>query len=191
MSRRQITALVLTVVLLSMPLAAWGASTAGLVKELEKEMKQLQEQAETVTVQAETLRAKNAELQVVVKGILAEAEEMAAELALSKKLVKLPRIENCTVSYYCTERYPHICGGGNGLTASGAPVQAGVTCAVDPILIPLGSAVYVDYGDGLIHTYIAHDTGGAVNGAHIDVAVDTHALANEMGMKSATVWWEE
>ena len=37
MIRRQITALVLTVVLLSMPLAAWGASTAGLVKELEKE----------------------------------------------------------------------------------------------------------------------------------------------------------
>lgn len=120
-----------------------------------------------------------------------QTDEQAEELALQKKLIHLPRIENCTVSHYCCERYEHICGTGNGITASGEPVQAGVSVAVDPHIIPLGSKVYVDYGDGEIHSYIAHDTGGAVVGGHIDVAVETHDLATQLGLRRATVWWEE
>lgn len=120
-----------------------------------------------------------------------ENESQAEELALRKKLTRLPKMENCTVSHYCCELYEHICGTGNGITASGEPVQAGVSVAVDPYIIPLGSRVYVDYGDGEIHTYIAHDTGGAVVGGHIDVAVETHHLATQLGLRSATVWWEE
>lgn len=103
----------------------------------------------------------------------------------------LDRIDGCTVSHYCCELRPHICGTGSGITASGEPVQAGVSVAVDPLVIPLGSTVYVDYGDGEIHTYTAHDTGGAVNGGHIDVAVETHEEALRRGMRTATVWWEE
>ena len=187
MSRRQITGLFLALVLL---LATWGACTASTAKELADKLSKMQAEKERVATEMETLKAATYKLQIVAKDLLADYEEMAAELELAKKLVKLPRIENCTVSHYCTERYPHICGSGNGITASGEPVQAGVSCAVDPFFIPLGSTVYVDYGDGVIHTYIAHDTGSAVNGAHIDVAVDTHVHANELGMKTATVWWE-
>lgn len=106
-------------------------------------------------------------------------------------LLRLDRIDGCTVSHYCCERYEHICGTGSGITASGAPVQAGVSVAVDPLMIPLGSTVYVDYGNGEIHIYTAHDTGGAVNGGHIDVAVATHDEALRRGMKTATVWWED
>lgn len=101
------------------------------------------------------------------------------------------RVEGCTVTYYCCEPRPHICGTGDGITASGAPVEAGVSCAVDPALIPLGSTVWVDYGDGELHEYIAQDTGGAVNGAHIDLAVATHDEALDMGVQTATVYWLE
>lgn len=62
---------------------------------------------------------------------------------------------------------------GDGITASGAPVQAGVTVAADPDILPLGSAVYIE-GVGL--RYI-QDTGSAVKGKALDVAVDTHSEA--------------
>lgn len=101
------------------------------------------------------------------------------------------RIDDCLITYYCTELRPHICGTGNGITASGAPVQAGVSAAVDPSLIPLGSIVVVDYGDGVLHEYIAQDVGGWVNGAHVDLAVETHDEALQMGRKTATVYWRE
>lgn len=101
------------------------------------------------------------------------------------------KILNCTVTYYCCEPYPHICGTGDGLTASGAPVQAGVSCAVDPGLIPLGSTVWVDYGDGELHEYIAQDVGAWIVGGHIDLAVATHDEALQLGRRTATIYWKE
>ena len=64
----------------------------------------------------------------------------------------------CTA--YCTEQYPHICGEGHGITASGQPIQAGVTVAADQTIFPYGT-----------------DKGAGVQGTHIDVAVDTHENA--------------
>lgn len=78
---------------------------------------------------------------------------------------------NCTA--YCSEKYEHICGTGDGITASGAPVQAGVTVAADPDILPLGSAIYIE-GVGLRYV---QDTGSAVKGKALDVAVDTHSEA--------------
>lgn len=133
----------------------------------------------------------NAALRAEVEELRAYNAEEDAKVALKAKLTTLPRMDKVTVSHYCCEKRAHICGTGNGITASGNPVQAGVSVAVDPKVIPLGSTVYVDYGDGVIHTYIAHDTGGAVTGNHIDVAVDTHENALRLGLRRATVWWEE
>lgn len=78
---------------------------------------------------------------------------------------------SCTA--YCSEQYEHICGTGDGITASGAPVQAGMTVAADPDVLPLGSAVYIE-GVGLRYV---QDTGSAVKGNALDVAVDTHSEA--------------
>jgi 3D (Asp-Asp-Asp) domain-containing protein len=107
------------------------------------------------------------------------------------KLQQANRIDDCLVTYYCCELYPHICGTGDGFTASGAPVEPGVSCAVDPSLIPFGSTVWVDYGDGELHEYIAQDVGAWVNGGHIDLAVATHDEALQMGRRTATVYWME
>lgn len=91
-------------------------------------------------------------------------------------------IGECTVTYYCCEPYAHICGDGDGLTATGLPVTPGVV-AVDPEVIPLGSTVIIDG-----QAYLAADTGGAVRGNHVDIAVATHQEALELGTRTAEVW---
>lgn len=93
------------------------------------------------------------------------------------------------ITFYCTEKRKHICGTGDGITASGTEVTPYYSVAVDPKVIPLGSTVYVDFGDGVIHRFRAEDTGGAVKGNHIDIAVEGHREALELGIKTATVWW--
>lgn len=62
-----------------------------------------------------------------------------------------------------------INGTGDGITASGARVQAGVTIAVDPKVIPLGSIVEVKFSNGTSHLYKAEDVGGAIKGNRIDI----------------------
>lgn len=98
-------------------------------------------------------------------------------------------LTDCTVTYYCCEARPHICGGGTGKTATGTDVTAGRSAAVDPSVIPLGAEIWVDYGDGVLHSYVAEDTGSAVGGSHIDLAVATHDEALALGTTTATVWW--
>ena len=85
-------------------------------------------------------------------------------------------VHNCTVTYYCCEKREHVCGGGTGKTATGTDVTAGRSAAVDPNVIPLGAEIFVDYGDGVLHSYIA---------------VQTHEEALKLGVREATVWWTE
>lgn len=96
-------------------------------------------------------------------------------------------IEECTVTFYdpCVK----CCGKSDGITASGLKVTPYVTVAVDPDVIPLGSDVLVDYGDGVIHYCRADDTGP--KGKHIDLSVTTHQEAMEYGVMNATVYWTE
>ena len=84
---------------------------------------------------------------------------------------------------YCAEQYPHICGG-NPTTASGDPVTPGVTVAADPALIPLGTRVYIDG----IGERVVKDTGGAIRGHKIDLAVESHQEAVEFGCKTAKIY---
>ena len=97
---------------------------------------------------------------------------------------KLVYLGDFKLTHYCTETVEHICGTGNGITATGTQVTAGRTIAVDPTLIPYGTEVYIEgYG-----WRIAEDCGGAVNGNHIDIAVETHEQALELGTTTGGVW---
>lgn len=76
------------------------------------------------------------------------------------------------------------CNGGYNGTALGTPIVAGRTIAVDPKVIPLGSEVYIEgYG-----TFIAEDTGGAIKGNKIDIAVGSHSEAMQGGVSYANVY---
>ena len=118
----------------------------------------------------------------------AEAEEN--RLIEEALLARAHKIEDCLITYYCCEKYPHICGTGDGLTALGGEVLPGVSCAVPPG-IPLGSTIMIDWGDGEIEYRRADDRGDAVRGDHIDLAVQTHKEALELGVDYATVYWAE
>lgn len=116
-----------------------------------------------------------------------EVEQAENEMIEAALLARATRIDNVTVTHYdcCVE----CCGKVDGITASGVRATPGVTVAVDPDVIPLGSDVLVDYGDGDIKYYRADDVGGAVKGNHIDLCVSNHQEAIELGRKTATVWW--
>ena len=118
----------------------------------------------------------------------AEAEEN--RLIEEALLARAHKIDDCLITYYCCERYSHICGTGDGLTALGGEVLPGVSCAVPPG-IPLGSTIMIDWGDGEIEYRRADDRGDAVQGDHIDLAVPTHKEALELGVDYATVYWCE
>ena len=88
------------------------------------------------------------------------------------------------LTYYCNEKYEHICGHGNGLTSTGAKTAVGRTIAVDPSVIPYGTQVYVEgYG-----WRVAEDCGGGVKQKQIDILVDTHKQALAMGTQNGGVW---
>jgi 3D (Asp-Asp-Asp) domain-containing protein len=70
----------------------------------------------------------------------------------------------------------------SGRTATGAPVGYGIV-AVDPSVIPLGTRMTIPgYGDA-----VAADTGGAIQGATIDVWVPTAAAAAAWGRRTVTI----
>lgn len=56
-----------------------------------------------------------------------------------------------------------------GITKSGRPAEDGVTIAVDPNVIPLGSWVEIKYPDGRIELRRADDTGSRIKGHQIDI----------------------
>lgn len=136
----------------------------------------------------ETLNNTNEEL----KKANTKLEETNLELESANKTIedlkgteyKLVYIGNFKLTHYCCEEYEHVCGTGNGITATGTKVTAGRTIAVDPRVIPYGTKVYIEgYG-----WRTAEDCGGGVNGNHIDVAVGTHNEALSIGMKNRGVW---
>lgn len=91
----------------------------------------------------------------------------------------------CTVTHY--DVCAACCGKTDGITASGTAAVPYTTAAVDPEIIPLGSILYADYGDGIIHRYLAEDVGGGVRGNHIDLCVSSHQEALELGVRTAEI----
>lgn len=67
-------------------------------------------------------------------------------------------------------------------TASGAEAKEGVTVAVDPDVIPLGSEVYISE----MGWYVAQDTGN-FSGNVVDIFFENHEAAQEFGRQEAVV----
>lgn len=111
-------------------------------------------------------------------------EEANATIAdLKNEEYELVYMGDFKITYYCDERYQHICGG-NGITASGKPTEIGVTAAADWGILPKGSMVYIEN----IGFREIQDRGGAVNDKHIDVLVQGHQEALNLGTHYNGVW---
>jgi|GEM_PF-774122 len=98
------------------------------------------------------------------------------------------KIEDCTVTWYtadsCGKSPEHPA---YGITASGLPAEEGVTCAVDPAVIPLYSTVWVARADGRLEALQATDTG--VTGSWVDVYTEDREEAVRNGLQHLTVYW--
>lgn len=122
----------------------------------------------------------------LTEGELANENELIEQALLARS----HKLEDVTITFYCCEEYPHICGTGTGITASGRRVTPYVSCAVDPDVIPLGSTVMLEYNGEMVYLR-ADDTGPAIKGNRLDIAVMGHQEALSMGVKTADVWWCE
>ena len=157
---------------------AWSILIAALLWPVEKPKE------EPVEIPQETKEA--VELSVELPAEIEEETQLDLE--------RLKQIENATITAYCICK--ECCGKDEshpayGITASGRPAEPYLSVAVDSILIPLGSTVYLDYGDGVLQEFRADDTGSGVAGAHIDVCYPDHQTALEHGVQTARVYWEE
>ena len=123
---------------------------------------------------------------MTVEEVQEDFENYYIEQAL---LAKANKIENVKVSHYCC--CVKCCGKDDGITYSGVKATPGVTVAVDTSIIPLGSDVLVDYGDGVINYYRADDTGSSIKGNKLDLCVSSHQEAINLGVRTATVYWVE
>lgn len=122
------------------------------------------------------LRSEATALEQSYKAEQAEADRLEAELAtralLPEGMAEPVPLGDYLVTAYCCEEYPHICGG-NGVTATGTKPTPGITAAADWSQLPPGSVIYIA-GVGI---RVIEDSGSAVTGNVLDVAVATHAEA--------------
>lgn len=124
------------------------------------------------------------ELETSLTNISKELEEANVELNdLRNDTYELAYMGDFKITYYCDERFNHVCGG-SGITASGKPTEVGWTVAADWGVLPKGSVIYIS---GLGFREV-QDVGGGVNGDHIDVLVQTHEEALNGGLDYKDVW---
>jgi 3D (Asp-Asp-Asp) domain-containing protein len=112
-------------------------------------------------------------LQILVFGNAAMAAEPTSNSAL-----------NIVATAYAPG--PHDNGKWGNLTHMGTQVRPGII-AVDPKVIPLGSRVYIEFPDGHGVEAVAEDTGGAIKGNRIDIAMASVAEAYDFGMQNVKV----
>ena len=106
------------------------------------------------------------------------------EVQTEPELVSLGEFK---ITYYCP---CEICCGiwsnpENPTTASGARAEAGKTIAVDPTVIPYGTEVVINN-----QTYIAQDSGSAIKDKKIDIYVEDHMEALQLGVDYFEVFVE-
>ena len=86
------------------------------------------------------------------------------------------------ITYYCP--CTACCGKTDGITASGTLATEGQTVSADWDMLPSGTKIYID-GVGF---RTVEDKGGAIVGQTLDVFVNSHAEALELGRHKADVW---
>lgn len=107
-----------------------------------------------------------------------KAEEEAKRKAEEAKRGRLVARMRCTF-------YTGSPDEGGSITALGTPVTPWYTVAVDPRVIPLGSKIRIEGFNGVFY---CADTGGAIKGNIIDIAVGSKSEANRLGVQYHNVY---
>ena len=148
-------------------------------------MQYMQEELDLTTDKLRSERTKSDELSAYLEhttSLLERANKIVTDLKNTE--YELVYMGDFKITYYCDEEYEHICGYGDHMTASGKSTEIGWTAAADWNVIPNGSMIYISN----VGFREVTDVGGAVNGKHIDVLVQDHDEALELGTNMEDVW---
>ena len=91
------------------------------------------------------------------------------------------RLGEFEITYYCACEL--CCDKETKSTATGEPVVEGITIAADPSVIPYGTQVIING-----HVFTAQDCGKVVEGNHIEIYVNSHQKALELGASQAELY---
>lgn len=86
------------------------------------------------------------------------------------------------ITYYCACK--QCCDKDNGITASGAKVQEGVTVAADTSKLPFGTKIYIKG----IGWRIVQDRGGSIKGNRLDIYIPSHNSPMPYNVQNLDVW---
>lgn len=119
---------------------------------------------------------------IILLLVLCLAVSCPAE-AKTVKVKKLTYLGNFFITYYCP--CSECCGvGGGTITASGTTPTVGRTVGVNPGVIKYGTKLKIGNKSG----YVAEDTGGGIGTYHIDIFVNSHQEALNLGVSYKDVW---
>lgn len=134
--------------------------TAGTLKTTQTELTELTDRHEKLK---ETARLLNVELQKLKK------TKAAVKPVPSRGWNKTPSKTAKGAAQLVGSAFEATWYNVTGTTRSGRQTQDGVTVAVDPNVIPLGSLLRITFPDGRVYNREAQDTGGAVKGHIVDL----------------------
>lgn len=153
-----------------------GAQQMEAQQQVLQEQEALQEQLALLEAQLAAVEQELLDSRQAAENAHMEKDAILNERVMMSDSVGFTYVGDYYLTAYCCEAYPHICGG-NGVTASGTVPTPGRTIAADWSLHPAGTWLYIE-GVGLRRV---EDTGSAIKGQKIDVAIDTHANALAFG----------
>ena len=111
-------------------------------------------------------------------------EQEVSDARLNNEMIKT-KYQEFEVTAYTSQE----CG---TITSIGLNLQANYSkylniCAVDPLIIPYGSTVLIEFSDGSIRPYVAADCGGLIKGKKIDLYFTDVEKAIEFGRQKLMV----
>ena len=107
-----------------------------------------------------------------------------AAVAEEKKKAEENSKDRLLGTFKCTY-YTGAADEGGNITALGTPVTPWYTVAVDPRVIPLGSKIRIEGYDGIFY---CADTGSAIKGSILDIAVGSKSEASNLGVQYHKVY---
>jgi|SRR5579875_3510376 len=147
------------------------------LEDYKNKQQKLQQQLDQLQKQTDSLLNQNRSLNQEVDSLQKQLKQAKENQWLSFKATYYDANESSTGKQPGDKDY--------GVTASGRMVVPGVTVAVDPSIIPLGSWIEVMYPDGTVEKRRADDTGSAIIGRHIDIYVPQ--VTSSMGVDHVKV----
>lgn len=185
-----LTLIVAVVLLVGASASGAGGGELSAAEELDRQQRELAEKlaltSEMEQLEVALVAARRENAAILEENAQITAEKEAAETTRVELLESfgLTHVGEYYATAYCCEEYPHICGG-NGVTASGTKPTPGITCAADWSVFPPGTWLYIE-GVGMRRV---EDSGSAIKGNRLDIAIDTHANALRWGGQGTHHVW--